>query len=53
MGTVTATINDVYKNTEDLKIQVSVISQKITSEETTLKDLQEQVKKLDSPPMIG
>lgn len=51
-GTI-VTITDVYTNTEVLKTKVNEIAQKVTSEETSIKNLQEQVKRLESPPMIG
>jgi cell division protein FtsL len=47
------TVSDVYTNTEVLKTKIDEVSQKLTSEETNLKNLQEQVKRLESPPMIG
>ncbi len=51
-GTV-VTVSDVYTNTEVLKTKIDEVSQKVTNEETLIKNLQEQVKKLESNPMIG
>lgn len=53
MAGTTITINDVYKNTEELKTKVNEVSQKVSNEEASLKDLKEQVRELNSPPMIG
>lgn len=53
MAVIAPTVNDVYTNTEVLKTEINKVLQKVTSEETSLKDLQVQIKKLESPPMIG
>jgi hypothetical protein len=53
MAETVVTVNDVYKNTEVLMTKIDEVSQKVTIEETTLKDIQERVKMLESPPMIG
>jgi hypothetical protein len=53
MAIISPTITDVYTNTEVLKTKVDTVLQKVTSEEASLKNLQEQVKRLESPPMIG
>jgi len=53
MADTIKTISDVYNNTEVLKTAVNEVLQKVINEETNLKNLQDQVKRLDSPPMIG
>jgi cell division protein FtsL len=53
MAVIAPTVSDVYTNTEVLKTKIDEVSQKLTSEATSLKNLQEQVKRLESPPMIG
>jgi hypothetical protein len=53
MAGTTATVQDVYNNTEVLKTKVDDVSKKLSDEQLVIKDLQDQVKKLQSVPIIG
>jgi hypothetical protein len=53
MALIAPTVSDVYTNTEVLKTKVDEVSQKVAGEAIILKNLEEQVKKLESNPMIG
>jgi len=49
----TITINDVYQNTEIIIDKIDVVQQEIIKEEILLNNLQKEIEKLQSLPIIA